>query len=101
MRIIPLSIFSLVVMAGCTTMEAPAGSADVHAEAAAAVPGPLPASFSGEIPCADCPGIIFRLNLFPDQVFFESMTYLERDVVYYDIGRWSARGESGIIELEG
>ncbi|MGH7216346.1 MAG: YbaY family lipoprotein, partial [Nitrospiraceae bacterium] len=34
--------------------------------------GQLPASFSGDLPCADCPGMRFRLNLFADQSFFLS-----------------------------
>src|SRR5262245_27146713 len=32
--------------------------------------GTLPASFIGELPCADCPGIRYHVNLFPDRVFF-------------------------------
>ena len=40
--------------------------------------GELPASFTGELPCADCPGIRYDLNLFPDKSFYLRMTYLER-----------------------
>ena len=32
--------------------------------------GTLPASFIGELPCADCPGIRYHVNLFADRVFF-------------------------------
>ncbi len=53
--------------------------------------GPLPASFSGQLPCADCPGIRYDLNLFPDQSYFSRMTYLDRNAKPHDeIGRWVA-----------
>ena len=38
--------------------------------AQAAPLGTLPASFIGELPCADCPGIRYHVNLFADRVFF-------------------------------
>ena len=40
----------------------------------------FPATFEGELPCADCPGIFYHLDLFEDQVFFLRMTYLGRAV---------------------
>lgn len=61
----------------------------------------LPATFAGQIPCADCPGIDYTLNLFPDQSYFLSMEYLERDQTYYDLGRWTMRGEGGLLVLDG
>jgi copper homeostasis protein (lipoprotein) len=50
--------------------------------------GALPASFIGELPCADCPGIRYQVNLFPDRAFFSRMTYLGRgdDANFDDIG---------------
>jgi copper homeostasis protein (lipoprotein) len=52
--------------------------------------GELPSSFEGELPCADCPGIYYRLDLFPDRVFFLRMTYLGRGTgaVRDTIGSW-------------
>ena len=32
--------------------------------------GRLPATFTGDLPCADCPGLRYHLNLFADQSFF-------------------------------
>ena len=32
--------------------------------------GELPARFVGELPCADCPGIHYRLDLLEDRAFF-------------------------------
>ena len=53
--------------------------------------GALPASFSGELPCADCPGIRYALNLFPDKSFFLGTTYSGRGEgkPVDDIGRWN------------
>jgi hypothetical protein len=38
--------------------------------------GTLPATFAGDLPCADCPGIRYQLELFPRQAFFLRMAYL-------------------------
>jgi len=91
------------ILGGCTgpgRSVAPAGADAIPVQDRARL-DPLPASFAGRIPCADCPGILYRLNLFPDQTFFSRMTYEERDVVHDDIGRWSLRGDSAILELSG
>jgi copper homeostasis protein (lipoprotein) len=40
--------------------------------------GGLPASFTGDLPCADCPGIRYQLDLFPDRTFYLRRTYLDR-----------------------
>ena len=38
----------------------------------------LPATFTGTLPCADCAGIRYVLNLFPDDSFFLKTTYAGR-----------------------
>jgi len=45
----------------------------------ASVLGELPASYSGDLPCADCAGIRYSLNLFSDRSFFLSVIYLGKD----------------------
>lgn len=50
--------------------------------------GPLPAVFIGELPCADCPGIRYQLDLFPDGIFYLRTTYLARERGFDEIGRW-------------
>ena len=40
--------------------------------------GQLPATFTGDLPCADCAGIRYQLDLFPDQAFYLRQTYLGR-----------------------
>lgn len=65
--------------------------------------GGLPASFIGELPCADCPGIRYQLNLFPDRAFFSRMTYLGRsdETNSDDIGSWVVSSDRSTIVLKG
>jgi len=65
--------------------------------------GTLPASFIGELPCADCAGIRYHLNLFPDRAFFSRMTYLGRgdDANFDDIGSWVTSSDRSTIILKG
>jgi copper homeostasis protein (lipoprotein) len=65
--------------------------------------GSLPASFVGDLPCADCPGIRYQLDLFTDGAFFLRMTYLGRgdDARYDDIGRWAVSSEGRTLVLHG
>lgn len=51
--------------------------------------GELPATFEGVLPCADCPGIQYQLNLFADGVYFLRMSYQERNATNDEIGRWT------------
>jgi len=60
----------------------------------------LPAHFTGDLPCADCPGIRYLLNLWPDQVFHLRRAYLGRDMDVDTIGRWHADAARGAIVLE-
>lgn len=60
------------------------------------------ATFSGTLPCADCPGIDYQLNLFADGVFFLRETYLGRDDgTYYDIGRYLVPSSGDQVLLYG
>jgi copper homeostasis protein (lipoprotein) len=63
--------------------------------------GQLPASFSGDFPCADCPGIRYQLNLFPDRVFFLRMTYLGKDESFDDLGTWIVSPDDKTLVLQG
>lgn len=64
--------------------------------------GQLSASFNGDLPCADCPALRYRLNLFADQSFFLSMVYPERDSpAKYDIGSWTLSSDRRILTLHG
>lgn len=58
----------------------------------------LPASFSGQLPCADCPGIDTRLNLFADNSFYLKRLYHDREPgEIYALGQW--RQQRGTLQL--
>jgi copper homeostasis protein (lipoprotein) len=65
--------------------------------------GALPATFAGDLPCADCPGIHHQLELFPDQAFFLRMTYLGKgdDASFDDIGGWIIASDRRTLVLHG
>jgi heat shock protein HslJ/uncharacterized lipoprotein NlpE involved in copper resistance len=48
----------------------------------------LPATFAGDLPCADCPGIRHHLDLWPDHVFHLRQTYLDSNAPHDELGRW-------------
>ena len=63
----------------------------------------LPASYAGDLPCADCQGIRYRLNLFPDGAFYLGMTYLGRGdgASFDDIGTWMMSSNQKVLVLKG
>lgn len=50
-------------------------------------------TFSGLIPCADCPGIELTVSFNPDSSFLESMIYQERNSSFKDSGQWDRDGK--------
>jgi heat shock protein HslJ len=64
-------------------------------------PSELPATFVGTIPCADCPGIRYQVNLLPDHTFASRMTYLERKSEFDDHGSWQIADSSKTLVLQG
>src|SRR5262249_43446703 len=83
------------------------GALTVSASRAAAGAGAprlrLPASFVGDLPCADCPGIRTHLDLWPDQAFHARQEYLARNTTRYFLGRWRVdpAGKAMILEDSG
>jgi len=76
------------------------------APGAAFAAGALPATYAGVVPCADCPGIRWTLNLYPDGVFRQRLEYLERSVDgrparFDDSGRWTLEANGGLLVLRG
>lgn len=47
-----------------------------------------PIEFEGTLPCADCPGIIATLTLYPNQTYELDMVYIDRDSSFTSKGRW-------------
>jgi len=74
-----------------------------QARGAASVLEALPASFAGDLPCADCDGIRYRLNLFPDGAFYLGMTYLGKGdgAAFDDIGTWTLSSNQQVLVLKG
>jgi copper homeostasis protein (lipoprotein) len=60
---------------------------------------PLPASFEGTLPCADCPGIVMHLELLPDHSFVLRSTYQDRPPVDDEVGIWSYAAAGEIVTL--
>jgi uncharacterized lipoprotein YbaY/uncharacterized lipoprotein NlpE involved in copper resistance/heat shock protein HslJ len=65
--------------------------------------GPLPATFGGDLPCADCEGLQYRLALFPDGSYFLGIAYLGKGdrAKAYDIGRWVLSSDGAVLVLKG
>lgn len=65
--------------------------------------GALPASYEGELPCADCPGIRHQLSLLADQSFRLRLTYRDRapEAIYDQRGLWSVTKDDRILRLRG
>lgn len=62
-------------------------------------PGLAPGTYAGDLPCADCPGIHYQVNLLPDGVFYRRMVYQDRDVRVDSVGRWLIAGEPRMLVL--
>ncbi len=99
-RLTALGLLLVVFALGCTPR---VDSATALQKASIDPPLILPASFSGVLPCADCPGIRYQLDLFRDGVFFLRMIYLGRGeaATYDDIGRWVVASEGKTLVLHG
>jgi copper homeostasis protein (lipoprotein) len=64
--------------------------------------GALPASFQGDLPCADCAALRYRLNLFADQSYFLGTESVGRgDGPRYDIGTWALSADGRTLSLKG
>lgn len=100
---------SSVPMAGCVGGDS-GPSRPVITEAGTpppSVPGSplssLPATFGGVLPCTDCPGIEYTLNLMPDRTFFLRVVYQGRpaESQHDDLGRWVIASDGRTLTLKG
>lgn len=95
----PLRGFSLLFW--LTLTGAAAGCAAPRTEIApAADPVLLPASFEGELPCADCPGILYHLDLEAGGEFLLRTTYRDRPPVPDTIGVWTRTDDQRTLILD-
>lgn len=95
----PIACILALVLGGC------AAAPPVQAPAPAKVAPAVPASFTADLPCADCPGIRTTLNLREDGTFLLRQTYLDASTAgdrdFYDLGRWEFGPEDGVLTLRG
>ncbi len=99
-----LSVLVLVLLAlanAAVTAGRP-GMAEVNGEALYFDRIAAPATFKGTLPCADCPGIDYHLNLLEDGVYFLRETYQDRDNGSFDdIGRYLLSSDRDQLTLYG
>ena len=77
-------------------------SAQAWAGAGTRPDSPLPGTFFGVLPCADCPGIEYHLELFDDGAYYFRMTYQGRDgAPLDDIGTWVRSSDGRVLALHG
>ena len=63
----------------------------------------LPASFAGILPCADCEGIEYQLDIMPDGSYALRMSHLGRAArqVSDDVGTWALASDGITLALKG
>lgn len=59
-----------------------------------------PSTFTGDLPCADCEGIRYHLDLWSDHTFHLQREWLGREQVQFDIGKWGLDSERKVLMLE-
>lgn len=84
-------------------LERVARQAAAPAPAAPGMLGLPPASFTGTLPCADCPGIDWQVDLLADGSFQLRQTWQDRgpDNTQDDIGRWTVGSDGKSLVLQG
>jgi copper homeostasis protein (lipoprotein) len=75
------------------------GTASSQAPRAAALD--LPATFTGDLPCADCTAIRHHLDLWPDGVYHLHREWVGRNLARDQIGRWQMDAATGTLILQG
>ncbi len=95
-----LLVPSLLFLNACGT---PAGEKNTALEATVKDPElarEAAGVYAGTVPCADCPGIDYRVNIKPDFTFEARMVYQERSEEPTDLSGSYAFTEDGILVLE-
>ncbi|WP_188500283.1 copper resistance protein NlpE N-terminal domain-containing protein [Pontibacter amylolyticus] len=87
-RLLPIGILLLCIAAACSTAPTSVSQSDApmsNAEVARSAVG----TWVGTIPCADCPGIGYTLELNPDSTYRERMVYQGRSATpFVQSGTW-------------
>ncbi|SIR21737.1 copper resistance protein NlpE N-terminal domain-containing protein [Pontibacter lucknowensis] len=86
--LLPIGIFLLCIVAACSTAPTSVSQSNAemsNAEVAQAAVG----SWVGTIPCADCPGVDYTLDLSPDSTYRERLVYQGRSATpFVQSGTW-------------
>ena len=85
-----------MIKVGGTAQEAQAAPTQIGAHGLR-----LPGSFAGDLPCDDCDGLRYRLNLWADQVFHLRRTWEGTDNRRDAVGRWSVDPDRRLLTLRG
>src|ERR1700752_4041 len=98
LRRTPLILMALIVglTSGCAGQRTPATPADAQPPDLR-----LPATFRGDLPCADCQGIRYHLDLWPDHVFHLRREWLGRKLTQDELGRWRFDPARRVLSLPG
>jgi copper homeostasis protein (lipoprotein) len=95
-----LRILPFVVLSFATALSSDSRAADIGAHGLR-----LPASFTGPLPCADCAGIAYHLDLWPDQSYHLRRVWLkdgEANSLHRDeVGLWYAEPDRNAMILYG
>lgn len=92
-----IGLFRLAaLMALCVALYSPCA---MRAQAGGLDLAGKPVSFEGTLPCADCPGIDFLLDLKPDHTYLSRMIYQERSARVYEGGTWSLDDAGKVLTL--
>jgi uncharacterized lipoprotein YbaY/heat shock protein HslJ/uncharacterized lipoprotein NlpE involved in copper resistance len=65
--------------------------------------GRLPATFVGLLPCVDCVGLRYQINLMPGHAYMQKSTHLRdgSDQSFYELGVWSLSDDDHTLTLDG
>lgn len=86
--------------AGTAAPDSPQRSVPAGVPAQAhSLPSQLPARYSGLLPCADCEGIRYDLDVRADSIYFSRMTYLGKEptVTHDEIGQWDITDDNVLV----
>ncbi|HET8701746.1 MAG TPA: copper resistance protein NlpE, partial [Nitrococcus sp.] len=67
---------------------------------AAAAPIAPHSTYKGLLPCADCPGIIYQLNLLPNHRYHLRLNYQDRAARFDEYGRWRLTDDAKKLLLQ-
>ncbi|EKE83353.1 META domain-containing protein [Idiomarina xiamenensis] len=109
-RLLTIAATLTITLAGCqpndsTTTANSSESATVERDQAASdmFAKQLPATYQGTLPCADCEGIVYQLNLMPDHRYQLQMRYLDDGDVnnsHSQQGLWQISGKQLQLDQE-